>query len=404
MVGCMLDLEFVRARFPALRTEWALFDNAGGSVPLGGVIDRVRDYMSSCMVQVGASYDLSAAAGARVEAGHRAAEALFGAQSGEVALGSSATVLVRLAAAALRPLWREGDEIVVTDLDHETNIGAWRELEKTGIVVREWRVDIDSMRLQPSDLEPLLNERTRLVAFTHCSNIVGEIHDVAPIIEQIHAAGALACVDGVAFAPHRNVDVRALGADLYFASLYKVYGPHVSALYVRRDVFEGCRSQNHFFIAESEVPYKLEPGNVNHELTASLPAIVEYLRELDAHHGGAGTIDGAFAKISDYESELVAPLLEFLREHPRVRPIGSTEPGAWRAPTVSFVVDDESSSAIPARLDREGVAIRFGHFYAHRLIDRLGLLERDGVVRVSMAHYNTGAEVDRLVRALDAAL
>ncbi|MCK5944158.1 MAG: aminotransferase class V-fold PLP-dependent enzyme, partial [Planctomycetes bacterium] len=177
----MLDLDFVRAQFPALDTDWTLFDNAGGSVPLGRVCDRVQDYMRSCMVQLGASYGVSAEATRRVELGHRAAEQLFGSGEGDVVIGSSSTMLTRIAAAALRPLWNDGDEIVVTDLDHEANIGAWRELERTGLVVREWPCDPDTFALRPEDLAPLLNERTRLVAFSHCSNLVGEIQDVPAI-------------------------------------------------------------------------------------------------------------------------------------------------------------------------------------------------------------------------------
>jgi len=171
----MLDLEFVRAQFPGLQTDWTLFDNAGGSVPLGRVIDRVQDYMRTCMVQLGASYALSVEAGNRVAAGREAAEQLFGAGRGEVVIGSSSTVLTRMAAFALRPLWQPGDEVIVTDLDHEANIGAWRNLEAAGLVVREWQCDADTHALRLEDLEPLLNKRTRLVAFSHCANLVGEI-------------------------------------------------------------------------------------------------------------------------------------------------------------------------------------------------------------------------------------
>lgn len=402
-VTAMLDLDFVRPRFPALETDWCLFDNAGGSVALGAVADSVAAYMRECMVQLGASYALSVDASERVAAGHRAAERLFGAGRDEVAIGPSSTLLVRFAAQALRPLWRERDEVVVTDLDHESNIGAWRSLEASGIVVREWRCVDDSLALRVEDLEPLLNERTRLVAFTHCSNIVGDVQDAAAICERIREAGALSCVDGVAFAPHRRVDVAALGCDLYFASLYKVFGPHISALFARRELFGRMDSVNHFFVGRDDVPYKLEPGNVNHELTAALPAVVDYLEALDRHHGGEGSIDGAFARIESHEARLAAPVFEFLREHRRVTLIGPNEPSR-HAPTISFVVDGEASSAIPPRLDELQVAVRFGHFYAHRLIDRLGLLERDGVVRISMAHYNSMDEVERLVASLDRVL
>ena len=164
------------------------------------------------------------------------------------------------------------------------------------------------------------------------------------------------------------------------------------------------KSQNHFFIGNDEGPYKLEPGNVNHELTASLPGIVDYLEELDRHHGGKGTIDGAFDKITAHESELAAPLLQFLDEHPRVRLLGRPVADERRAPTVSFVPLEQRASEVPPKMDEQRVAVRWGHFYAHRFCSRFGLHENDGVVRASMVHYNTPAEVERLIEAFDRVL
>ena len=400
----MLDLDFVRAQFPALETDWTLFDNAGGSVPLGRVCDLVQDYMRTCMVQLGASYGLSEEASRRVAAVNRAAEELFGSGEGDVVVGGSSSALARIAAAALRPLWSDGDEVVVTDLDHEANIGAWRELAETGIVVREWRCDPETFQLRTEDLALLLNERTRLVAFSHCSNLVGEIQDVQAISNMAHDAGALVYVDGVAYAPHRRVDVDELGADLYVASLYKVYGPHLAALHFGKELLAMAKSQNHFFIGNDEGPYKLQPGNVNHELTASLPGIVDYFEELDRHHGGRGTIDGAFDRITAHESEIAAPLLAYLDEHPRARLLGRPVVDELRAPTVSFVPLGQRASEVPPKMDAQKVAVRWGHFYAHRFCSRFGLHENDGVVRASMVHYNSPKEVDRLIQAFDAVL
>lgn len=403
----MLDLEFVRSHFPALTDDWALFDNAGGSVPLRGVIDRVRDYMSRWQVQLGATYHHSATAAQLVAEGKRAMARLANAEPDEIVIGPSSTTNVRVLSRALRPLFAPGDEVIVTNLDHEANIGAWRALETEGIRIREWRFDPERLELTPEGLEPLLSDRTRLVCFTHCSNIVGTFHDAAAIIRRVHEAGALTCVDGVAYAPHRRVDVRALDADFYFFSLYKVYGPHLGLLYGRRDLLARARGQNHFFIGQDDVPYKLEPGGVIHELTAALPAILEYLLALDARHFPSASrpesarLDRVFGAIAEHEATLARPVLDFLRARPGVRIIGRPEADpARRAPTISFVVDGRDSSEIPTRLDREGIAIRYGHFYAYRAIEALGLLPRNGVVRVSMVHYNTRAEVDRLIAAL----
>ncbi len=406
----MLDLGFVRAQFPALRDDWALFDNAGGSVPLGSVIAAVADYMARWQVQLGASYWQSDTATRLVAEGHAAIARSIGADEGEVVISSSTTMNLRLLAAALRHTFRPGDEIVVSDLEHESNGGAWRALEADGVVLRTWEFDRDTQELTRAGLDRVLNARTRLVAFTHCSNIVGTIHDAAAFVRRIHEAGALACVDGVAFAPHRQVDVAAIGADFYAFSIYKVFGPHLGALYGRRALLEQAGSNNHFFIAADDVPYKLVPGGANHELTAALPAIGAYLTALDAHHGGGD--DGAraqsgraFARIAEHEALLAAPVLAFLRQHPRVRLLGLADPDpARRVPTIAFTVTGRHASEIPPLLDKENIAIRWGHFYAHRAVSALGLHEQGGVVRISMAHYNTPAEVARLLLALERVL
>jgi cysteine desulfurase family protein (TIGR01976 family) len=400
----MLDLDFTRAQFPALRTPFALLDNAGGSVPCRQVIARVVEHMETRPVQLGASYPLSVEARASVAAGRAAAATLLGAEADEVVLGASSTLLVQRIATALRAGWDEGDEVVVTNLDHEANIGPWRKLAETGIVVREWRFRPDTLTLHVEDLEPLLSERTRLVAFTHCSNIVGSIVDVPRVTARVRAAGALSCVDGVAFAPHRRVDVKALGADVYFVSLYKVYGPHLAALYGRRDLLRAAKSPNHFFVSEDAVPTKFEPGNANYETTVSVAGIPEYLRALGAHHGLGDEPDlsAVFDRIAAHEEELARPLLGFLAEHPRVTLIGDAAPDRdARVPTVSFTVEGMAASELTPRLDERDLAARYGHFYAYRLIDALGLHSRDGVVRVSLVHYNTPEEVARLTAALD---
>lgn len=404
-------LAWVRSRFPALATDWALFDNAGGSVPVAGVVSRAHDHMARLGVQLGASYPMSVEATERVAAGHRAAEQLLNAPEGTVVLGPSTTANLRMLAHALAPLWSAGDEIVVTDLDHESNIGAWRMLEARGFVLREWKLRPATQRLHVEDLEPLLGPRTRLVAFTHCANVVGSLHDARAIIERVHAAGALACVDGVAYAPHRLVDVQELGADFYAVSLYKVFGPHLGMMYVRADHLERARSQNHFFLGETATPYKLEPGGVPHELAASLPGIVEHFLELDAKLPGGGAGDDrarmarAYDAIAAHEAALSEPLLAWLASRKGVHVLGepSADP-ALRVPTVAFTVEGRRASEVPPRVDRARVAIRWGTFYAHRAIDALGLAERDGIVRVSMAHYNTPGEVERLIEALSVAV
>ena len=406
-----LDLEYVRSCFPALNTDWALMDNAGGSVPARPVIERVTEYMSRHQVQIGASYELSQRAEAMVRAGEAAAADLIGASVEETIVGPSTTMNLQTLARALGANMQPGDEVVVTNLDHESNIGCWRSLAERGVTVKTWQLRSDTARLELEDLGKLLGPRTKLVAFTHCANVVGEIVDVAAVASFVRErSDALTCADGVAFAPHRLVDVASLGVDFYALSLYKVYGPHLGALWGKREHLLAAKGQNHGFIPETQLPYKFQPGNVTHELAAGLPGIVEYFEGLAAHHGVQGAtvrqrLAGVFERIAAHEAQLAERLLGFLREHPKVRVIGPTQSDATRrVPTIAFVVEGTPSSAVVPKLDEARVALRFGHFYAKRAIEAMDLADCDGVVRASMVHYNTLDEVDRLIEALSSQL
>jgi cysteine desulfurase family protein (TIGR01976 family) len=406
-----LDLERVRRAFPALSDRFVFMDNAGGSQCLGAVADAVRDYMLRRNVQLGASYAVSLEASAAVLEGRRALARLVGASDDrQVVLGSSTTQLLSNFAHALSDRLQPGDEIVVTNADHEANIGPFRRLERRGVVIREWQIDPTSLRLRSQDLEPLLGDRTRLVCMTHCSNIIGSIHDVHDVARRVHAAGARLLVDGVAYAPHRQLELQRFEADYYVFSLYKVYGPHVAALIAPVSHLEELSNLNHFFL-EDEVPYKLQPGNVCYELVASLPALEGYLLGLGdaAGHSSAapdeGALERAFAGIAAHEAALAERLLRFLRTRSDLTLIGDPDSDPTRrVPTVSFVPHAKSPEAVVRAVDPHGIGIRHGDFYARRLAEALGLTKRGGVVRVSMVHYNTLDEVDRVIEALERAL
>ncbi len=414
-----LDVDFARSQFPALAGDWILLDNAGGSQVLRAVADRVRDYLLSTSVQLGATYDVSRQAGERVQEGVRAAATLIGADPDEIVLGSSSTQLVSNLARALalaedNPL-QPGDEVVVTNADHEANITPWLRLEERGVSVKVWRLRTDTLTFDLDDLDALMTPRTRLVAFTQATNILGTIHPVAEITRFVHERGAgraKVVVDGVAFAPHRLVDVHAWDVDFYVLSLYKVFGPHIGLLYGKREHLAGLGNINHVFLAPDAIPYKLQPGNLNFELTYGLPAIVEYLEELGRRAGGEGStrelMATAFEAIARHESETVAPLLkllELLGKTEGVRVLGNPDPAPeGRVATVSFVVEGRKSSEIPPELDRHRIGVRYGDFHARRLIQDLGLTERNGVVRISLAHYNTAKEIAYLTDRLSGVL
>jgi cysteine desulfurase family protein (TIGR01976 family) len=400
-----LDLDWVRARFAALDSDWTLLDNAGGSAPLTAVAERVAEYLRRWPVQLGASYAPSAAAGQRQAAARAALAGLFATgggatpPAGRVAIGASTTSLLSRLARSLAPALAPGDEIIVTDADHEANIGAWLRLQAHGVHIRWWRIRPDSMRLELEDLDALLSARTRLVCCTHASNLLGEALDLAPVVARARAAGARTCVDGVAFAPHRALAFENWGVDWYAFSLYKVFGPHCALLCSSAAGAALLSNLNHEWLDPADAAGKLEPGAWPYELAWGAAAVPAYLEALGAHHGGP-----AFELIAAHEQALTRRLLDWLASRRGVRIFGAAEVGPGRLPTVSFVAAGRRPEEIVQHADRAGVGIRHGHFYAPRLVEALGLDRTTGVVRVSMAHYNTPAEVDRLVRALEPAL
>ncbi|MSP81496.1 MAG: cysteine desulfurase-like protein [Alphaproteobacteria bacterium] len=402
-----LDVGFVRSHFPALASDWAIMENAGGTLVPRQVIERLHSYLSFNQIQPGAEFPISAQAAERIAESERLMAAMIGAEPGEVLIGPSTTMNVFLLSHAIRPWLKPGDEVIVTNLDHEANNGAWRRLAEVGVVVREWSFNLDTAALEAHDLRALLTDRTRLVCFTQCSNVVGTIHDVAGLTHIAHDAGALVCVDAVAYAPHRHLDVKALGVDFYLTSLYKIYGPHLGMLYGRRDLLRKADRLNHFF-TDDDVPLRLHPGGVNHELTASLSGVTAYFDALHDRHFGPTNLPlhdrlgQVFGLIADHEETLCRPLLEFLGGHPRVRLNGSRDPDQRaRVPTVTFTVKDRKADEIPTALLPHRIGIRAGDFYARRAIDTWNLGPQGGVVRASIVHYNTVEEVNRLVAALD---
>jgi cysteine desulfurase family protein (TIGR01976 family) len=406
--GATLDIDFVRSAFPALGGDWCFFDNAGGSQILQSVLDRLQTYLLTSNVQLGASYDVSQQATERLQTANQFAATLVNAADiSEVVMGPSTSMLLRILAHCFGQTLTPGDEIVVTNCDHEANITPWLELQKRGIVIRTWSLNPDTLALELADLDRLLNPRTRLVTLTHASNVLGQINPMRAIADRVHQAGGLLCVDGVGFAPHRLVDVQAMDVDFYVFSFYKVYGPHHGLLYGKRDLLLALPGFNHQFIGPEQVPYKFQPGGANYELSYSILGLQDYLTALSQHHGGeAATLREhmihSFKLISHYEEGLSGQLLDFLNSKPGVRIIGPSAANRQvRVPTIAFAIDGINSSTLPPQVDPHKIGIRYGDFYAKRLIADLGLAEQGGVVRVSMVHYNTPAECDRLIRILE---
>lgn len=406
-----MDINFVRTQFPALQNDFIFMDNAGGSQVTKHVIDNIRDYLVNFNVQLGASYEISAMAGVRLKKITRQLANLINAEdTREVIVGPSSTMLLRILSICLSKQWKPGDEVIVTNSEHESNVSCWMDLKEKGIVVKTWNLNPETLEFDANDLKTLLSEKTKLVAVTHVSNILGTINPIADLAKIVHDAGALICVDGVAFAPHRLVDVRQFDADFYVFSAYKVYGPHQGILYGKYDLLEKMAGINHYFI--DEVPYKFQPGNFNFELTAGLAGLPQYFAEVFDHHfPGASSADEhqkfqkTFELIAAHEEALSARLLNYLQSRKDIRIIGvPTASRSQRVPTISFVHKKYKSPEIVKKVDPFRIGIRYGDFYAKNLIRDLGLIEKEGVVRVSFVHYNTLEEVDALIKAFDAVL
>ncbi|HTL50796.1 MAG TPA: aminotransferase class V-fold PLP-dependent enzyme [Steroidobacteraceae bacterium] len=406
-----LDLEFVRSQFPAFREPslagFAHFENAGGSYAAGQTIEWLDRYYRQTKVQPYYVFAASAKAGEHMDAAKERMAAWLNVGRDEMHFGPSTSQNTFVLAQAIRRRLRPGDEVIVTNQDHEANSGAYSRLADDGFIVREWKVNPKTAELERRDLEALLGPRTKLVAFTHCSNVVGSIHPVRELVDLAHAAGAWVFVDGVAFAPHGMPDLQALGVDAYYFSLYKVYGPHLGAMFLRREVNEALPNQGHFF-NDGKPGARFTPAGPDHAQIAAVNGVMDYMDAVADHHGAKGKpVTARAAAVRElfrgHETALLQPLLDFLAKHPKVRLIGRTRAGE-RAPTVSFTVAGKSSADVAARLADAKLGVGVGNFYAYRLIKSLGIDTEDGAVRVSFVHYTSKDEVDRLMRELDRCL
>ncbi len=411
-----LNLEFVRRQFPAFSEPtlegWAFFENAGGSYACAAVIDRLHRYYRETKVQPYGSYPASIRAGNKMNEAYRRLAGYLNVGEDEVHFGPSTSQNTYVLARAFRDTWQSGDEVIVTNQDHEANSGCWRRLADTGIVVREWRIDPKTGMLNPDDLDPLLSDRTRLVAFPHCSNIVGHINPVADIAAKAHAVGARIIVDGVAAAPHGLPDVAALEADVYLFSLYKTYGPHQGLMVVRAPLLAALSNQGHFFNAEVKRK-KLIPAGPDHGQIAAAAGIADYLDALYNHHFtepvpatteaevDAGERGRRLRKLfRQAEQAQLAPLLEWLRHRDDVRIVGPAD-ATQRVPTVSVTTHKHTTASVARALAAHRIMAGHGHFYAVRVLDGVGVPREPGVLRMSFVHYTTADEVTRLIEALD---
>lgn len=409
MTALPLDPARIRAEFPAFSEPslagQAFFENAGGSYTARSVLSRLDRYYRATKVQPYGAYPASQAAGEAMNDSFERLGHALNVTSDWIHFGPSSSANTYILANAFADWLKPGDAIIVTDQDHEANSGAWRKLARKGIEIREWKVDPQTGRLNLAALDALLDAKVSLVAAPHCSNVAGEINPVADIAARAHAVGAVCVIDGVSYAPHGLPDLAALGADVYFFSAYKVYGPHQGIMAVRPSLALELPNQGHFF-NDAKPRYRLTPAGPDHAQIAAAAGIVDYLETVAAIAGdatpGADPYRRAHAAMRAQEIALARPLMAYLSGKNSVRIIGPHAPEE-RAPTIALALD-EPGFVVATRLARHGVMAGGSHFYAWRLLQALGIDPEHGVLRLSFVHYTTPAEIDQLIAALDAEL
>lgn len=392
----------IRAHFPGITAEEAFFENAGGSLMPSFVIDAMTSFLRNSFVQIGGKFASSIRSTETYHAAHEFLKVLLNAgNTGEVILNASTSVNLKFLADAYGQTLSPGDRVIVSLNNHESNISPWLQLRSSGVQVDFWPVDEATGLLSRPALLNLLERPTKLVAYAQASNICGVVEPVKELNDIIRSAGAISVVDGVAYASHRSVDVQDLNCDWYVISCYKIYGPHLSGLFGTHSAMSGIEGFNHDIVPINAHPLKFELGCQSYEGCAGLIGLKKYFAFLAGTSAfDRTTVERAYETIEHLEEPLALSIFTQLSKVPSVRIIGPTEWSENHLGTISFVSSNNSSTEIANQCAQAGVAIKNGNMYAYRLLTALGLDPIDGVVRISLAHYNSPEEVDRLLRTL----
>jgi cysteine desulfurase family protein (TIGR01976 family) len=392
-----------RRDFPALikNPDLAYLDGPGGVQVPRVVIDAIADVYATCNVNTHGSFAPSREVDRRMAAARSVVAAFLGAESGAcISFGQSMTTLSFNLSAAIGRTLEKGDEVLVTQLDHEGNRGPWLGLQERGVVVHEVRL-LESGELDPADMAAKITARTKLFAIGASANSLGTVNDLALARRLTRQAGALLVIDAVHYAPHFPIDVQALGADFLLCSGYKFYGPHVGVLYSRPGALDRLPTDR-LSVQDPAAPYRIETGTLNHAAIDGVRAAVEYI----ASWGDGATlrerIVDAMTHISAYEHELAKFYHDAVRRIPGVRVWGPDfAAGRARAPTVSITMDKITAAAAATALGNQGICVWDGDFYAARPVQLLGLAQRGGLLRTGISMYNTRDELQRLLKGLE---
>jgi len=404
----------LRREFPALGQTFdgrpiAFFDGPGGTQVHSSVIDAMTRYYTEANSNAHGAFEFSRRTDATVSAARAAmADFLNAPRPGEIVFGPSMTSLTFNLSRAIGRTLSAGDEIIVTRLDHDANVAPWASLEEAGAVIRRIDFDPADCTLDMDELRASIGPKTRIVAVGAASNAVGTVNDITRIAEWTHDAGAWIFVDAVQYAPHAVIDVQALDIDFLVFSTYKLFGPHLGVLWGRYELLDALLAYKVIPAADAP-PDKFETGTPNFEGMAGATAAIDYLASVGRRFsqpasGGRrrAEIVAGMTAIRTYERRLVQRLIDGLQAIRGIRIHGITDSARFdeRMPVVSFTLEAHAPEEIARRLDERSLFVWNGDFYAIHVIERLGLAEAGGLVRVGINHYNTAEEVDRLLVAL----
>lgn len=409
-------IDRVRRRFPALidadeGVSRIFLDNPAGTQVPESVAAAAAHAMLHANANLGGFFRTSLAAEELVRRAHEAMAVFLNASSfREIAIAQAMTNLTFHVSRSIGRTLKAGDEIVVTRMDHDGNIGPWLMLaEDLGLIVRWVDFDRESWRIEQQTFEAALTPRTRLVALNYASNLTGSVNDVAALTAAAKRAGALVYVDAVQYAPHGLIDVQALGCDFLACSSYKFFGPHLGILWGRDELLERLEAYK-VRPATSDLPWKFETGTPQVELQAALDATIDYIIWLGTAMGGANAPRAAIARAFEgaraWETQLASRLIDGIGAIPGVTIAGITDASKYdrRVPTVSFYHDRVRAAEVAKALAAENIFVWSGNNFALEIVRALERDEEDGVVRIGAAHYNTPDEVDRAVTAVERAL
>jgi cysteine desulfurase family protein (TIGR01976 family) len=405
------DIAWVREQFPSLKLQVhgqtaAFLDGPAGTQVPKQVMDAVENYFLTANANTYGAFLTSRRTNETILSARAAMADFFNCDPALVVFGQNMTTITFALARAIGRELEAGDEIVVTTLDHDANVGPWRALEEKGVVIRQAGIREEDCTLDLEDLKQKINGKTKVVAVGYASNMVGTINPLAEITKWAHAAGALMFVDAVHYAPHGLIDVQALDCDFLACSPYKFFGPHMGTLYGKREHLEKFKPYK-VRPATNTSPECWETGTQVQELIAGIGAAVDYIAELGRHcNPGARSrreaLAAAYRATHQYETALLSRLIAGLQTIPGMRIFGITDAKRFdqRCSTLSFRLGDRNPTEVAAFLGERGIFTWDGNFYALNLSERLGVEQHGGVLRVGLVHYNTAEEVDRLLAAL----